>query len=144
MHSPFGFGNTTVKVDSTEASSDMDRKAILVHMTMNGLDGESQARVASQSWNQWFRLADRNGKKYKCFRFLPTDYYYQSFHYGGRGGERAWDRSLTPENAFSPVPSDWIAHFNVPLDAEGFTLLMDNMTFHQGSQPVAIAVPLDR
>jgi len=144
MHTPFGFGNTQVTVDSTEASSDMSRKAILVHITMNNLDGESQARVASQSWDQWFRLRDQNGKKYKCRRFLPTDYYYQNFHYEGRGGERAWGGSRSPEDAFSPVPTDWIARFDVPLDAEGFALLLDNMTFHQGGQPVAIAVPLDR
>lgn len=143
MHTPFGFGNTQITVDSTEATEDMNKKSILVHLRMTNLDGASQARVASQSWDQWFKLTDRNGKKYKCFRFQPTDYYYQNFHYAGRGGEQAWS-SQDKEDIFSTVPSDWIMHFDVPSDAEGFTLLLNNMTFHQGSQPVAIAVPLDR
>ena len=32
----------------------------------------------------------------------------------------------------------------VPLDAEGFTLLVDNSRFNTGTQPAYIAVPLDR
>ena len=102
---------------------------------MEKLEGQEQARVASQSWDQLFMLADRNGKKYKCHRFLPTDYYYKNYaNMGGRGAD----------DSFSTVPTQWIMHFDVPLDAEGFTLLLNNMTFHAGSQPMSIAVRLDR
>ena len=144
MRTALPFGSVQMTVESTEATSDMNRKGILVHARMEGLEGESQARVAAQSWDQLFRLADRDGKKYRCRRILPTDIYYHSFNAGTRGGEAPYDRHYSEEDAYTPVPTDWILRFDVPLDAEGFTLLIDNMRFHKGDQPVAIGVPLDR
>ena len=144
MRTVLPFGKVQMTVESTEATSDMSRKGILVHARMDGLEGESQARVAAQSWNQLFQLTDRNGKKYNCYRVLPTDVYYQNFSGGTRGGEKAWSPRGSQEDAYSPVPTDWILRFNVPLDAEGFTLLVDNSRFNTGTQPAYIAVPLDR
>jgi hypothetical protein len=143
MRAALPFGTVAMSVQSTEASSDLSKQSILVHVRMENLEAESQARVASQSWDQLFKLVDRDGKKYKCHRFLPTDYYYENYHYGGRGGEQAWS-SRDKEDIFSTVPKDWIMHFDVPSEAGGFTLLINNLTFHAGSQPMSIAVPLDR
>ncbi len=140
MRAVLPLGQVQMTVESTEASSDMSRKALLVHVRMDNFEGESHARVAGQSWNQLFRVADRNGKKYNCRRFLPTDSYYRSF---ADGGHRAWERGRTEEDAYSPIPADWIMRFDVPLDAEGFSLLVDNR-FHQGTQPSDIRVALDR
>jgi hypothetical protein len=144
MRTVLPFGKVQMSVDGTEATSDLSRKGILVRATMSGLEGESQARVAAQSWNQLFQLTDRNGKKYNCYRVLPTEVYYQAFNGGTRGGERAWSPERSGEDAYSPVPTDWILRFNVPLDAEGFTLLIDNSRFNTGTQPAYIAVALDR
>jgi hypothetical protein len=141
MGSAVPFGSVGFSVRSAESTSDMSGKAILVHARMESLEGQEQARVASQSWQSFFHLVDRNGKKYKCRRILPTDYYYQTYSGGTTRGERAWSKSLNPETAFSPVPTDWILRFDVPLDAEGFTLVIDNMSFHR---PGVMAVPLDR
>ena len=141
MGSPVPFGSVRFSVRSTEATSDMSGKAILVHARMESLEGQEQARVASQSWQSFFNLVDRNGKKYKCRRILPTDYYYQTYSGGTARGERAWSNTLNPETAFSPVPTDWILRFDVPLEAEGFTLVIDNMSFHR---PGVMAVALDR
>lgn len=135
------FGSVGFSVRSTESTSDMSGKAILVHARMESLDGQEQARVASQSWQSFFNLVDRNGKKYKCRRILPTDYYYQTYSGGIARGEKAWSNTLNPETAFSPVPTDWILRFDVPLEARGFTLVIDNMSFHR---PGVMAVPLDR
>ena len=141
MRTTFDFGNVRMSVDSTESTSDINKKAIIVHATVNNFDGDAQARVASQSWNQWFKLADKDGKKYRCVRFQPTDMYYQGF---SDGGHRAWASKNEREDYFATLPSSWVMHFDVNGDADGFTLLINNMSFHQGSQPVAIAVPLDR
>jgi len=139
MRSPLPFGTIQMTVDGTESSSELSRQALLVHIRMYNMEGESQARVAGQSWNQLFQVSDRNGKKYNCRRFLPADYYYQNFSGVPRGGER-----LSPEDAYSPVPTEWIARFDVPSDAQGFTLLIDSTHFHTGTQPAYLAVPLDR
>jgi hypothetical protein len=141
MGSAVPFGSVGFSVRSTESTSDMNGKAILVHARMESLEGQEQARVASQSWQSFFNLVDHNGKKYKCRRILPTDYYYQNYSGGTSRGEKAWGKSLDPETAFSPVPTDWILRFDVPLEAEGFTLVIDNMSFHR---PGVMAVPLDR
>lgn len=135
------FGSVGFSVRSTESTSDMDGKSILVHVRMDSREGQEQARVASQSWQSFFTLADRNGKKYKCRKILPTDYYYQTYSGGTARGEKAWSNTLNPETAFSPVPTDWILRFDVPWQAEGFTLVIDNMSFHR---PGVMAVPLDR
>lgn len=135
------FASVGFSVRSTESTSDLDGKSILVHVRMDSLEGQEQARVASQSWQSFFTLADRNGKKYKCRRILPTDYYYQTYSGGTARGEKTWSNTLNPETAFSPVPTDWILRFDVPLQAEGFTLVIDNMSFHR---PGVMAVPLDR
>ena len=140
MRSTLPLGQVEMTIESTEASSDMSRMALLVHVRMDNFDGESQARVAGQSWNQLFEVTDRNGKKYHCRRFLPTDSYYRGFT---DGSGHAWERGRSEEDAYSPIPTDWIMRFDVPLDASGFTLLVDNR-FHQGTQPSNISVPLDR
>jgi hypothetical protein len=131
-----------MSVNSTGVSSDLDKQSILVYVRMESLEGQEQARVASQSWDQWFKLADQNGKKYRCRRFLPADYYYRGF--SQVGGVSSGGRQPQDQNWFSPVPTQWIMHFDVPLEARGFTLLINSMTFHTAGQPVAIAVKLDR
>ena len=141
MRAVLPFGTVNLSVNSTSVSSDLDKRSILVYVRMESLEGQEQARVASQSWDQWFKLADQAGKKYKCRRFLPADYYYRSFSHVG--GPTFGNQTPDPDS-FSPVPTQWIMHFDVPLDAQGFTLLINNMTFHTAGQPVAIAVKLDR
>ena len=140
MRSTLPLGQVEMMIESTETSSDISRMALLVHVRMANFDGEKQARVAGQSWNQLFQVTDRKGKKYNCWRFLPTDSYYRGFT---DGSGHAWERGRTQEDAYSPIPTDWIMRFDVPLDASGFTLLVDNR-FHYGTQPSDITVPLDR
>jgi len=142
MRAVLPFGTVNMSVNSTGVSSDLDKQSILVYVRMESLEGQEQARVASQSWDQWFKLADQNGKKYRCRRFLPADSYYRSF--SQVGGASSLGKQAEDRNSFSPVPTQWIMHFDVPLEARGFTLLINNMTFHTAGQPVAIAVKLDQ
>jgi len=144
MRTTLPFGSIEMTVDSTESTLDMERQALLVHIRMSNLEGERQARVAGQSWNQLFQVSDGKGKKYNCRRFLPADAYYQNFSGGTRGGEKAWGGSRAPEDTYLTVPTQWIARFDVPADASGFTLLIDSARFHTGTQPAYMAVALDR
>jgi len=141
MRTVLPFGTVNLSVNSTAVSSDLDKQSILVYVRMESLEGQAQARVASQSWDQWFKLADQNGKRYRCRRFLPADYYYRNF---SQVGGAAFGNQKQDQDSFSPVPTQWIMHFDVPLEAQGFTLLINNRTFHTSGQPVAIAVKLDR
>jgi hypothetical protein len=140
MRAVLPLGKVEMTVESTEATSDMSRTGLLVHVRLDNLDGEAQARVAGQSWCHLFHVTDRDGKKFNCRRFLPADSYYQNF---ADGGHKAWERGWSQEDAYSPVPTEWIIRFDVPLDAAGFTLFIDN-TFHQGTQPSDMSVALDR
>jgi hypothetical protein len=139
MRAALPFGTVHMSVNSTEVSSDLDKQSILVYVRMESLEGQEQARVASQSWNQWFTLADQTGKKYRCRRLLPADEYYRNF--SQVGGANKWGRPPQDQNSFSPT--QWILHFDVPLEVRGFTLIINNSTFHTSGQPEAIAVKLD-
>jgi hypothetical protein len=133
------FGSIEMSVHGTEVSSEGSRKSVLVRVTMSNLESKEQARVAAQSWQRWFKLVDRSDKSYKCIYILPTDYYYKRLSQKNFG-----DGSWADESTSSSIPKEWVLLFRAPLDAQGFTLLIDNATFGKSSQPLSIAVPLDR
>ncbi len=137
------FGKIGMSVHGTEASSEGSHKSVLVHVTMSNLESQSQARVASQSWQQFFRLEDRNEKTYRCRYILPSDYYYKKLAERDYRGTSAWGNTWSDEST-SSIPTEWVLLFQVPLDAQGFTLLVNNSTFGTSGQPGRIAVALDR
>ena len=138
---PIPFYNLQLYVQGTGVSSNLDRHSIEVRLHMSGFEGQGQARVASESWQRFFKLVDRDGKKYSCKKLLPADEYYRSGYESERQGSRAnpWQR-----DSWADVPTQWILQFETPLDAQDFTLLIDNMSPHRGDQPEYMSVRLDR
>jgi len=141
MNTVLPFGKIEMSVQGTEASSEGSHKSVAVRVRMNNLESQSQARVASQSWQQFFKLVDSNGKKYRCRYILPTDYYYKKL--AENRDVHAWGSTWADENAPS-TPRDWVLIFTTDLDAQGLTLFINNATFGTSNQPLSIAVPLDR
>jgi len=143
MRTVLPFGSLGMMVDNTEVTEKENKSSVLVHVSISQFDDPVQASVASESWQRWFWLLDDAGNRYKCQYILPSNYYYRKLSERDPRGPRAWARTWADEATVTP-PREWILWFQAPVDARGFTLIVDNESFGKRGQPLRLAVPLNR